>query len=142
MSWHTIDAICDLMTLENVTERPSLLGLCHIFTWFVPIFARIADPFNKKLRKEEPTTFETLEETERLAFRALQEKLTSPPVLALPRFQGRYIIDTDACDKQIGCILLQQQSDGHDEPISYWSRSLNAMEGAYEAIHRECLAVL
>lgn len=39
-------------------------------------------------------------------------------------------------------VLLQQQLDGHDQPIGYWSRSLNAAESAYDTTPRERLAVV
>lgn len=48
----------------------------------------------------------------------LKAELIEPPVLALPRLQGEYTADKDACDEQIGgCILLQKRQDGTDRTI-------------------------
>lgn len=70
------------------------------------------------------------------------ERLISPPVLALPRFQGQYTVNTDAYDRQIGCVLLQKLPDGHNKQIGYWSSSLTDSERANNTAHRECLPVV
>lgn len=51
-------------------------------------------------------------------------------------------VDTVTCDKQIGCVILQEQPDGTTKLIGYWSRSLNDAEHRYETTHRECLAFM
>lgn len=64
------------------------------------------------LRKGEPVCFGPLSEEKRDTMKKLQIKLISPSVLELPRFTGRYTVDTDACDRKVGCVLLQEQTDG------------------------------
>lgn len=61
-----------------------------------------------------------------------QGKLISPPILALHYTGGHYSLDTDACEVQVGCILLQGQSDKTKKPIGYWSRSHTEAEIAYD----------
>lgn len=51
-------------------------------------------------------------------------------------------MDTDACEKQVGCVVLKKQREGVPKPIGYWSRSLNKAEQEYDTTHRECLAVV
>lgn len=41
----------------------------------------------------------------------LQERLISPPVLDFPLSKGRYNVNTDVCDKIVGCILIKGQED-------------------------------
>ena len=139
---HTTDAIRQLQAPTNLTELRSFLGLCNVFRRFVPNFARIAAPLNRKLRKGEPTVFGPLNEEEMGALEELKKRLIEPPILTLPRRDGRYTVDTDACDKQVGCVLLQEQPEVPARPIGYWSRSLNQAERAYDTTHRECLAVV
>jgi hypothetical protein len=45
-------------------------------------------------------------------------------VMAYPRDEGGYILDTDACDVSIGAALSQIQ-DGQEKVIAYGSRKLN-----------------
>lgn len=120
---HTIDVIGYLNPPENVTELHLSRGLWNVFMSFVPNFAHIAAPLNKNLRKEKPATFETLHEIELLFSQALQEKITSPPFLALQRSQGCYK-SIQMSVKTRWAVLLKQKSDGHDKPtICYCSRS-------------------
>lgn len=49
------------------------------------------------------------------------EKLITPPVLALPRLNGQYTINTDVCDTQVECVLLQKQKYNLLKLIGYWS---------------------
>jgi RNase H-like domain found in reverse transcriptase len=51
-------------------------------------------------------------------------------------------LDTDACESQIGCCLLQDQPEGGLLPVGYWSRSLQPAERNYSTSERECLAVV
>ena len=120
----------------------SFVGLCNIFRRFVPNFARIATPLNQKLEKDQPTKFGHLTDEEREAFEELKRRLTSPPILALPKQKGYYKLDTDACDHQVGCTLLQDQEDAGYVPIGYWSRALTKQERDYTTTEKECLAIV
>lgn len=75
------------------------------------------------------------------ALETLRHLMVSPPIVALPKMTGRYMLDTDACDKQIGWVLRQDQMDGASNPVGDWTRSLNKAEQAYDT-YRECLAVV
>lgn len=58
----------------------------------------------------------------------LQSKLTSAPVLELPRLNGKFNFDTYAFERKVGCLLLKEQPDGMTKPVGYWLRSLNKAE--------------
>ena len=81
--------------------------------------------------------------TEQLdAFEKLRQKLLDPPILALPRADGRFTQDSDASNYQIGCTLLQDQPDGSKHPIGYWSRGQTSAEKNYSTTEQECLAIV
>ena len=93
------------------------------------------------MKKGEPTEFE-LDEEQVKSFRTLIDAILSPKVLALPKRDLPFSLDTDACDYGIGCALFQIHPDGERKPIGFWSRSLNSAEKNYDASERECLAVV
>lgn len=85
-----------------------------MFRRFVPNFARIFTPLNRKLEKGQPCNFETftLTDAEPAAFEELKRRLVSPPILVLPKRDRKCNMDKDACDSQVGCTLSQDQGDG------------------------------
>jgi transposase InsO family protein len=124
------------------TELRSFLGLCNVYRRFVPRFATIAAPLTALLGKGTPAQLAPLTPAQIYAFESLRTKLLSPPILALPRSEGRIWLDTDASDGQLGCCLLQAQPDGSTLPLGYWSRTLNTAERNYSTTERECLAIV
>jgi RNase H-like domain found in reverse transcriptase len=75
------------------------------------------------------------------AFDTLRDALLNPQILALPRIEGAFTLDTDASDHQLGCCLLQSQPDGSQRLVGYWSRGLTSAEKNYSTSEKECLAV-
>ena len=96
---------------------------------------------NGLLKKNSPEKF-TLDEKQTEAFRTLIDKILSQPILALPRPDLPYSVDSDASDYGVGCALFQTHEDDNRRPIGFWSRSLNDAERNYSASERECLAVV
>lgn len=94
------------------------------------------------MEKWKPGRFCELKEDESVAFETLKSKLIEPAVQVLTRREGRYTIDTDECEKQMGFVQLQEQPEGPKKPISYWKHKLNETEKSYDTTHREFLAVI
>ena len=136
------EAIKKAIPPTNVTELRSFLGLCNVYRRFVASFARVAAPLTAKLQKDRPFNFGPLNKEETEAYERLRDSMISPPVLALPTAGKPYVLDTDACDYQVGCVLLQEQDDGTNRPVGYWSRSLSKAEKNYSTTEKECLAIV
>ena len=123
-------------------ELRSFLGLCNVYRRFVPNFARTAAPSNALLRKECPTKLPKFGEEESKAFKLLKQALVEPPVLNLPKSGLPFSVDTDACEHQIGCAVLQTHEDGTRYLIGFWSRSLTPAERNYSVGEKECLSIV
>ena len=76
------------------------------------------------------------------AFKALRLKLVSPPILSFPDYSREFILDTDASDTGIGCVLSQIHEDGAEHVIAYGSRVLSKPERNYCVTRHELLAVV
>lgn len=116
----TTKAIKSLQYPNAVSELRFFLRFCSFNRRSVHEFARLALLLNTKQKNEEPLQYD-LDEEEKNSVDFLQEKLTTPSVLALPRSDNQYIIDTDACSTQVGCVLLQQQKNNVLTRIGSWS---------------------
>ena len=75
------------------------------------------------------------------AFKALCALLIKAPVLAFPKEDLPYIVDTDASDYGIGGVL-SQCIEGTEHVIAYYSKSLNPAQQKYCTTRRELLAVV
>ena len=75
------------------------------------------------------------------AFKALSALLIKAPVLAFPKEDLPYIVDTDASDYGIGGVL-SQCIEGTEHVIAYYSKSLNPAQHKYCTTSRKLLAVV
>ena len=130
---------------RNATQVRSFLGAAHVYRRFVKNFSGIAKPLNAMLKKEARPTWDDARPEAVDAFETLKSKLISPPILALPKKDRPYTIDTDASAYQLGATLLQQQDPSNLKewvPVGYWSKTLNSAEQNYSATERECYSVV
>lgn len=114
----TIDAVRDLKFVTTLSGLRSLLELCNVYRRIAPNFSRMAAPLIKHSKIGEPTAFE-LNDEEQQTIDALKKEPITPPVLALPRLEVQLVIETDACDKHVGSVLLQEQEEGELRSIGY-----------------------
>ena len=93
----------------SAKEVQKFLGLANYYRRFVKGFASIAKPLHKLTEKN--SVFKWTEECQE-AFKELQRRLTSTPVLAHPDFSKPFTLDTDASNTGIGAVLSQEGEDG------------------------------
>jgi hypothetical protein len=86
------------------------------------------------LKKSVPCVWNSEKES---AFQALNQALSSTPVMALPEFAQTFVLETDVCSKGIGVVLLQ---NGH--PIAFLSKALGSKLQGLSTYEKECLAIL
>lgn len=66
----------------------------------------------------------------------LPEEAYLSPILASPRKEERYTADTDARDRLIRHVLLQNQDENVNKLVEYWSKILNDLERNLDTTHR------
>lgn len=137
----TTAAVRELIDPSTQTELRSISGLCKVYRRFVPNFSRVAAPLHKKLRKDQHTSFPSPSPAEKSAVENLKTLLRNPSILPLARATSQYTVDTDACNSQVACVLLQQQEDGIAKSIGYWSRTLTSAEQKLTTTDKESVAV-
>lgn len=130
--------IARLRPPASVFAVRQFLGLAGYYRAFIPDFASVAAPLTALTRRYAHFAWTAECET---AFRSLQQRLLSAPVLAFPDFKRPFILATDASRTALGVILSQQFPDG-ERPIAYASRQLTAAERRYTVFEIEGLAVV
>jgi hypothetical protein len=89
---------------------------------FCPNFSNITEPLTMLLKKN--VSFSWSQDCE-TAFQRVKAMLTSAPVLSAPNFDRPFKLAVDASDVAVGAVLLQEDSNGLDHPVCYFSRKLD-----------------
>jgi len=138
----SLKSMAQALPPRNQTELKSFLSMCNVYGRFIKNYAHIAKPLTKLTSKKLRHVLPSLVAAQLAAFEFLKDRLTSTPILALPRREGLFILDTDACAFQVGCTLLQQQTDASILPFGYYSRDVIPAAKFYSTTDRDCLAVV
>jgi len=133
-----ISAVQDWPVPTDVKEVRSFLGLASYYRKFVPSFAALAAPLHALTGKNKKFDWTSSCED---GFQKLKSALVSSPILAMPNNSDPFVLDTDACDVNIGAVLSQVQ-EGEERVIAYASRSLSKQERYYCVTRKEMLAVV
>ena len=115
-------------TIKGVRE---FLGFTGYYRRFVPDYSTVAQPLVRLLGKD--CKFKWTDACQD-AFMALRALLIKAPVLAFPKEDLPYIVDTDASDYGIGGVL-SQCIEGTEHVIAYYSKKLEP--GATKVLHHQ-----
>ena len=94
------------------------LGMAGYYSKFCKNFSGIAEPLTNLLKKS--TKFKWNDKCQD-AFDRLKAILKSAPVLLAPDFDKCFKLAVDASDVGIGAVLLQEDNNGIDHPVCYFS---------------------
>ena len=125
---------------ETKTHVRAFLGLTGYYRRFIPNYADVALPLTDLTKKKAPNQIRWDEKCNQ-AFSKLKELLCSSPILQSPDFSRPFILQTDASDQGVGAVLSQQEEDGVENPVSYYSRKLLPREQRYSTVEKELLAI-
>ena len=137
MKQEKIKAVKEWKTLTRVKDVESFLGFANFYRCFIQNFSHTAKPLNELKGKKEWKW----EKEHQRAFKELKEKITSQPVLVLPKREGKFRVETDASEYTIGGVLSQEQ-EGKWKPIAFLSRTMQPAERNYKIYDKELLAIV
>ena len=137
MEQEKIKAVKEWKTPGKIKDVESFLGFANFYRCFIQNFSHIAKPLNELKGKKEWKW----EEEHQKAFEELKNRITSQPVLALPKREGKFRVETDVSGHAIGGVLSQEQ-EGKWKPIAFLSRTMQPAERNYEIYDKELLAIV
>ena len=123
METDKVKAVKEQKTPTKIKEVESFLGFANFYRQFIKNFSHTARPLNELKGKKEWKW----EEEQQRAFDELKDKITSQPVLALPKREGKFQVETDTSGHAIGGVLSQEQ-DSKWKPIVFLSRTIQPAE--------------
>ena len=129
-----VEAVVAWERPKTATEIRSFVGLAGYYRRFIEGFAKIVSPLTQLTKKNQ--IFAWTEECEK-SFQLMKEKLTTSPVLVLPRPEEPYEVYCDASYQGLGCVLMQ-----HKQVVAYASRQLKTHEKNYPTHDLELAAII
>ena len=137
METDKVKAVKKWKTPTKIKEVESFLGFANFYKQFIKNFSHIARPLNELKGKKEWKW----EEEQQRAFDELKDKITSQPVLVLPKREGKFRVETDTSGHAIRGVLLQEQ-DSKQKPIVFLLGIMQPVEQNYEIYDKELLAIV
>ena len=137
--------------IENVIKiRPqktkkgvrAILGILGYHRAMIPSFAEITYCLTELLKKDQPERSVRWDQRHTDALDKIKTILTTKPILAAPRHDKNYIIMSDATENTIASILAQEDDNGIERNVAYFSRKLLPRERNYSVIEKEALGIL
>jgi hypothetical protein len=116
--------VCSIQEIEiprNKKAIQSFIGKINFLRHFVPNFVEILKPITNMLKKYVVIKW-SLEE--KSTFQRIKQALVEAPVLSNPDYTKYFFIFSFASEETIVVVLLQQNEEGHEQPIAFFSRSL------------------
>ncbi|CAH9148831.1 unnamed protein product [Cuscuta epithymum] len=129
-----VEAIVDWPVPRDVGQLRSFLGLANYYRRFISGYSKRANPLTDLTRKKQ--SWNWTEACQR-AFEDLKKAVASEPVLKLPDFAAPFEVHTDASDRALGGVLVQDE-----HPVAFESRKLKDAETRYSAHEKEMTAVV
>ena len=129
-----VKAMVEWTRPTSVFEIRSFLGLTGYYRHFIKGFVKLSGPLTTLIRKN--THFVWTNECEQCS-QELKRRLVTALVLALPTKSGDFIVYSDASQKGLGCVLMQNGNF-----IAYTSRQLKPYEQNYPTHDLELAVVV
>ena len=136
-----LEALRKFPTPTTPQEIKRFLGMCSFYRKWVPRFSTLAGPMTALLKKDVIFNWEVRGSTG-LAFEALKGALTTPPILAFPDVERKWIVETDASDVGCGALLHQPDENGDLKLIACASKTFDQAERNYGVTDKETLAIV
>nr|XP_054769552.1 uncharacterized protein LOC129277391 [Lytechinus pictus] len=134
-----IQAILDFPIPTTKKELLRFLGMSGFYRKFVPNYSTVVSPLTNLLKAK--VKYVWSDECHR-SFEKLKAILVNEPVLAAPNFTKPFKVAIDACDVGVGAVLLQEDEEGIEKPVCYFSKKLNRFQKKYSTIEKEALGLV
>lgn len=134
-----VTAIAEFPIPTTRRELRRFLGMAGYYRSFCKNFSIIAQPLTSLLSPS--CQFRWSDERQHV-FTSIKTLLCSAPVLMPPNLASEFKLEVDASAVGAGAVLLQEDEDGIDHPVCYFSCKFNKHQINYSTIKKETLALL
>lgn len=134
-----VSAITSWPPPKSVHDIQVFIGFANFYRRFISNYSGITSPITYLLKKNVDFIWSN---DAHHAFEYLKRKFTTAPILRHFDPSRPSIIETDASDFAIACIISQKDDSNILHPIAFYSRKLTPPEVNYEIYDKEMLAII
>ena len=117
-----VEAVTKFPNPANRRELMRFLGMAGYYWKFCKNFSLVAEPLTQLLREDQKFIWDAkCTDT----FKKIKGLLMSAPVLMTPNFDKPFMLLVDASDIGAGTVLVQEDRQGVEHPIVYFSQKFN-----------------
>ena len=129
-----VEAIKALAPPKTRKQLRSFIGMVNFYRDIWTKRSHLLSPLTKLMSPKLP--FKWTDE-EQKAFEEIKNHITAESLLTYPNFNKPFDVYTDASDRQLGAVILQE-----GKPIAHFSRTLNAAQRNYTTTDKETLSIV
>ncbi|XP_049912636.1 uncharacterized protein LOC126397732 [Epinephelus moara] len=134
-----VQAIVTYPVPQTRRELRRFLGMAGYYRSFCRNFAEVVAPLTSLTSEKKPFAWSPACQH---AFESCKALLCSTPVLTAPSFTRPFKLEVDASASGAGAVLLQEDKQGIDHPICYFSKKFSAAQLNYSTVEKEALSLL
>ena len=132
------DAILKYPVPKDKKSLKSFLGLINSYRHLIPKFADKTWHLYNLLKKN--VRFKWTSELEK-QFSDLKSIMAHEPVVQMPDLNRTFIVRSDASDKAMAALLIQENDQGQRVVIEYFSKKFSECQSRYATVEKEATAV-
>jgi hypothetical protein len=134
-----IVAIQKLEHPRNIKELQSFIGKIIFLRRFIPNLAELLRNITNMLKKDTKIKWNT---ESKQSFEQVKHALTQAPVLISPDYTKDFYLFSFASEHTIAIVLLQKNSEGHEQPIAFFNKSLRDVALNYNIMEKQAFALV
>ena len=134
-----IKTIVEFPVPINKRSLMRFLGMAGYYRKFCRNFSTIAAPLTDLLSKNKKYQWSSICQD---AFERVKLLLCTNPILQAPDFNKQFKLAVDASDYAAGAVLLQDDDQGVEHPVGYFSKKFNCHQRNYSTVEKETLALV
>ena len=141
MSEKKVESILNWKPPRSVKDLQILIAFANFYHRFIKSFSKVCKPITDTLRTKGDKQLWFWGPEQDKAFEGLKRRFPSAPILEHFYPDQKKVVETDASDFALACILSQYLGKRLD-PVAFHSRKINDAERNYKIHHKELLAIL
>lgn len=124
---------------RNIKELQAFLGKINFLRRFIPNLAELIRLLNNMLKNDSKVKWTV---KAKQAFEDIKIALTKTLVLTSPKFDRDFMIFSFSYEHTIATVLLQNDDQGCEEPISFFSKALRDAPLKYQIMEKQAYALV